>query len=72
MQDKATENQMPRFLRLPEVERITSLPRSTVYWMMDEGVFPKCFRIGKRAVCWEESEILAWMSERMTARKGAA
>ena len=51
-------------LRRPEVERRTGLSRSTLYAMMAEGVFPKPVRLGKRAVGWRESDVLAWLESR--------
>ena len=60
----------PRFLRLPQVQDLTGLPRSTIYWYMGDGRFPKAFQISERSVAWLESEIMDWMQERIAARGG--
>jgi len=54
-----------RFLRLPEVMARTGLSRSTIYVRLAEGRFPRPVRLGPRAVGWIESEIDAWMQERI-------
>lgn len=56
-----------RHLRRPAVEAVTGLSRSTIYDMMTRGEFPRPVRIGRRAVAWPESAILAWMAERPIA-----
>jgi prophage regulatory protein len=54
-----------RMLKLPEVKRITGLSRSTIYLRMSYGIFPKTVKLGERAVGWIESEILAWLEQRI-------
>lgn len=56
-------------LRRPAVEAATGLSRSTIYAMMDCGEFPRPIRIGRRAVAWPESAVLAWLADRPTASK---
>ena len=51
-----------RFLRRPEVEKLTGLSRGTIYAKMNEGTFPRPRRIGRRAVAWPESEVAHWIS----------
>ncbi len=46
-----------RMIRLPEVMLKTGLGRSSIYKKMSEGTFPKCHKIGERAVAWFEHEI---------------
>jgi prophage regulatory protein len=53
-----------RILRRREVEARIGLSRSTIYEGMAEGVFPKPIKIGKRAVGWPESAIVAWLEGR--------
>lgn len=50
-----------QLLRRPEVERLTGLPRSTLYERIAEGSFPKQIRIGRRGVRWRSSEVEAWI-----------
>ena len=59
------------YLRRPAVEAATGLSRSSLYSMMDAGEFPRPIRIGKRAVAWPQSAIVAWLAERPTSH-GAA
>ena len=49
-------------LRLKDVIKRTGLSRSTLYSYIDEGTFPKPFKIGERAVGWYEHEIEAWLA----------
>lgn len=64
------EKSQDRFQRRPTVEQMTGLSRSTIYAKMDprsplhDPEFPKPVRLGKRAVAWRESEIIAWMNGR--------
>ncbi|KUR80803.1 AlpA family transcriptional regulator [Novosphingobium sp. FSW06-99] len=51
-------------LRRPEVERETGLSRASIYRLMNEGVFPRPRRIGRRAVAWPAAEIDAWKATR--------
>lgn len=53
-----------RHLRRPTVEEITGLSRSSIYEMMERGEFPRPVRIGRRAVAWPESKIVAWLAGR--------
>ncbi len=54
-----------RFLREPEVRRITGLSRTTRWRMERLGEFPHKRRISKNAVAWLASEIKSWMAERI-------
>jgi prophage regulatory protein len=60
-----------RFLRRPEVERVTGLGRSTIYDKMEKGEFPKPVPLSGGAVGWLESEIADWQAERIAARARA-
>lgn len=53
-----------RVLRESDVARTTGLGRTTRYEMERRGEFPRRRRIGKAAVGWLESEILAWLRSR--------
>ncbi|MCO1336374.1 AlpA family transcriptional regulator [Microbulbifer sp. OS29] len=54
-----------RILRLREVERVTGYKRSSIYRMVQEGLFPKQKRIGPGAVGWDSREIEAWIDEKL-------
>lgn len=56
-----------RLLRRPEVESETGLSRTSIYRLMEEGLFPRPRRIGLRAVAWASAEIEAWKASRPEA-----
>lgn len=56
------------FLRRPDVQRVTGLPRSSIYALMKQGQFPRPIRITSKTVGWLQSEIEAWQAERIAAR----
>lgn len=59
-------------LRRHDVEARTGLSRSTIYLRMAQGVFPRAISLGGlRAVGWLESEINAWLHERIAASRGS-
>ena len=53
-----------RFLREPEVARVTGLSRTTRWRMERRGEFPRRRTISRNAVAWLASEIETWMDER--------
>jgi prophage regulatory protein len=62
----------PRFLRRKAVEQTTGLSRSTLYQYISEGRFPRPIKISARVAAWLESEVSAWMADRVAERDGAA
>jgi prophage regulatory protein len=58
------------FMRIGDVQRVTGLPRATIYEMMGKGTFPKQVRLSPRAVGWIESEVSAWQRDRIAERDG--
>jgi len=50
------------FLRLPAVEALTGLKRSTLYARAAAGTFPKPYKLGPRASAWAQDEIEAWIA----------
>jgi prophage regulatory protein len=57
-------------LRRKQVQRRTGLPRSSMYLMMSEGLFPKPVKLGSRSVGWFEHEVEAWLAKRLKDRDG--
>ena len=51
---------LPTILRRVELEKRLGLSRSSIYKMMDDGEFPRPFRIGRRAVGWRAEDIETW------------
>ena len=56
-----------RLMRRDQVLDVCAMSRSCLYDMIARGVFPEPVRIGRRAVAWRESEIVAWMESRPLA-----
>ena len=63
-----TENALQdRFMREAEVRRLTGLSRTTRWRLEKRDKFPKRRRISDNAIAWLESEVRAWMVERVEA-----
>ncbi len=68
-----------KILRLPRVKDCTGLSRTGIYDRIAKGEFPAQIPIGARAVGWLESEVEAWIAQRVaisrehnSAQKGAS
>jgi prophage regulatory protein len=61
----------PVILRRKQVEARTCLARSTIYQYIKDGVFPKPVQLGLRAVGWVESDISAWIGQRIAGANAA-
>ena len=57
-----------RFLRLPEVIHQCGLSRSTLYDLIARDAFPAQVSLGGKNVAWPQSEVTAWMAERIAHR----
>ena len=68
----ALHPQQDRFLRLPDVEFLTGLRRSSIYALSKAGTFPKAVHLTGYSVAWRKSELEAWMAERLTLRDTTA
>ena len=58
-----SEQTTDRFMREPEVQRITGLSRTTRWRLQRDGKFPHRRQISTNAVGWLASEINAWIAE---------
>lgn len=58
-----------RLLRLPEVQRLTGLGKSSIYEFARTGRFVRPIKLTSRCSVWPESAVRAWISEHV---KGAA
>lgn len=61
-----------RFIRLPKVRELTTLPSSAIYAAIAAGTFPKQIKLGARAVAWLESDVQAWIDARVAESAGGA
>lgn len=57
-----------RFIKLPEVKRITSMSMTEIYRRIGKGQFPKQIRIGAKNVVWIEQEVRAWVDLMIAGR----
>ena len=59
-------------LRLKQTVDRVRLSRSTIYQLAKVGRFPRPIALtGSRSVGWLESEVQAWIAERVTASRAA-
>ena len=65
------ENQIEnlRLIRRKEVQTKTGLGAASIYAMMQQGTFPKAVNISERRVAWIESEVDAWIAERVAKHR---
>lgn len=62
-----------RLIALREVQRLTSLGRTTIYNMIAAGAFPKQRAIpSSNRVAWVEAEVLAWVARVSNGNEGEA
>ena len=58
---------LEKHYRLPAVEEIIGLKRSSIYELIAAGEFPRPVKLSARAVAWRESDIATWMESREAA-----
>ncbi len=61
-----------QIIRRSELEKVTGLPRSTIYSKIAKGEFPKPIKLSERAVGWLEQDIADWQKARIDARDQVA
>lgn len=61
-----------RILKLPVVVERTGYSRAHIYDLEARGLFPKRIKLGARSVGFLESDIDAWIDERVAASRAAA
>lgn len=57
-----------RVIKLKEVLAKTSLGKTTLYALLKQSQFPKPISLGLRAVGWLESDVDAWILEKIRTR----
>ncbi|VXD07177.1 helix-turn-helix transcriptional regulator [Serratia oryzae] len=58
-----------KLLRLTDVMQKTGFKKSWIYLLVKQGGFPPAVKIGSRSVAWVESEVNAWIAERINKRE---
>lgn len=66
---KNKQNENIRLIRRKEVQAKTGLGASSIYAMMQQGMFPKAVNISERRVAWIESDVDQWINERIASHK---
>lgn len=51
-----------RLMRLPEVQRMTGMGRSTIWKRSREGTFPAPIKQGPRTTAWVEGQVVGWIA----------
>ena len=67
---KPDQDAKVRVLRLREVRDMVGMCTASIYNLMKKGLFPSQIKLGPRMVGWLESEIKAWLADKITARGG--
>lgn len=68
---KASNFKIPshdKVVRWPTVNERVGLCRSYIHKLISKGQFPQPIKLGQRASGWLESEIDAWLEERINSR----
>lgn len=58
-----------RIIRLRQVIARTGLSRSSIYALIQGGRFPKQISLAPHSVGWVESELEAWIAERIESSR---
>ena len=61
-----------RILRCKDVIKKTGLPRTTIYDMVRDKIFPSPIQLGPRTTGWVEEEIEKWLLEKVRMRDEVA
>lgn len=54
-------------LDIKDVKKIVKFSTASIYRMVKEGAFPAPVKFSHRTVRWIESEVRAWLAEKITA-----
>ncbi|MEM6582715.1 MAG: AlpA family transcriptional regulator [Pseudomonadota bacterium] len=65
---EAAKTSNSRLIRIGEVSQKTGMARSGIYAAIAEGKFPAPVKISHRCSAWPESEVDAWIVERIEER----
>jgi len=56
--------QIDALLRMPKVQHLVALSKTSIYKGVAEGTFPQPVRLTERSVAWRSSDIAKWINER--------
>ena len=59
---------MDELLPLTKVRAATSLGKTSIYTLIQQGGFPKPLRLSPRRVAWRTSDIQAWIAQQGDTR----
>lgn len=59
-----------QILRLPQVQQVTGLSKSSIYAFVKEGMFPHPVQLSARAVGWSSAAVQEWIRARVGAAGG--
>lgn len=62
------QHEAPRLVSLNEVCRMTSLSRTYINTLRDQGRFPRKVQLGEKRIGFVRSEIQDWIEARIAAR----
>jgi len=66
MEEKFLEKS--KILKINEVIELTSLPRSTIYFLIKRKKFPKPIRLSDRRVGWLYRDIVEWLNKKKSGK----
>ena len=62
---------MAPILRLHDVKARCALSKTTIYRLIESGLFPKPIRLGPNSVGWIAEELEKWVADKAAARTPA-
>lgn len=68
----AAVNRDDRVLRIRQAMAVTGLGRTCLYSLVKEGRFPAPIKLTHYSVGWLDSEVRAWLADRVDASRKAA
>ena len=57
-----------KVLKINEVVELTSIPRSSIYFLIKKGKFPKPLRLSDRRIGWLYEDIINWLRKKKEAK----
>ncbi|MCP4988017.1 MAG: AlpA family transcriptional regulator [Colwellia sp.] len=63
---------MNKLIKLPEVTKLTTLSKSSIYAFISDGTFPKQISIGSRGSAWLLSDVEEWIDKKVSESAQAA